>query len=214
MARRLGEKSRLWCYRYLVIRDGERCHYCGASPATRNNGNVSLVLEINHIDQDPWNWQPDNLDLACKGCNLAQRNRASCAPQGDSAHKERERTEGNAATRIVRTVVDYSSPDAPIPCQANALFEESFRTWVLQRVREEGYHSREDAIYAGAEVVGCSPQVARVYLRKLTSSTGCLKERKDMLGGWVIEFKDGSRQVSFAIAEENHQVQAQPVRMV
>jgi hypothetical protein len=219
MSRRLGEKSRLWCYRYLVVRDGESCHYCGAVPATRNNGNVPLVLEINHIDQDPWNWLPENLNLACKSCNIGQRNRASCAPRGDSAQKERERAEGSPATRVVRSVVDYSHPDAPFTMQANALFEEAFRTWLLQLIREEGFHSEEDAVYAGAEVVGCSPQVTRQYLKKLLSSKGCLTRRKDMLGGWMLEFKDGSRQASL-MPQENHQAQArlpeeaQPVRMV
>jgi hypothetical protein len=213
MPRRLGEKSRLWCYRYLVLRDGEKCAYCGAIPATRNDGSVSLVLEINHIDQDQWNWLPENLDLACKSCNLGQRNRESCAPHGDSAQKERERAEGCPATRIARTVVDYSHPEAPATMQANALFEESFRTWVLQLVREEGFHSKEDAVFAGAEVVGCSPQVTRIYLRKLTSSKGCLKERKDMLGGWMIEFKDGSRQAAL-FSQESRQEASQPHQAV
>ncbi len=204
MPRRLGEKSRLWCYRFLVIRDGERCAYCGASPATRNNGNGSLVLEINHIDQDPWNWLPENLNLACKGCNLGQRNRASCAPRGDSAAKERTLSEGCVSTRVARTAVDYSHPEAPVTMQANFLFEVDFRTWLLQLIKDEKCHSKLDAINAGAERFGCSQLTTARYVAKLTSSAGPLQERKDMLGGWMLEFKQESRQAAFAI-EGNHQ---------
>lgn len=218
--RRLGEKSRLWCYRYLVIRDGESCLLCGALPATRNNGfNVAEILEIDHVDGDPWNWLPENLRLLCKKCNLAERNSASCAPRGDSAHKDREKEEGRLQTRVVRTAVDYSHPEAPVTMQANFLFEVDFRNWLLKLVRNEGFHSREDAVFAGAEKVGCSPQATRSYLRKLTSSLGPLQERKDMLGGWMLEFKSESRQAAFSLkespqAQARFQVEAQPVKMV
>jgi hypothetical protein len=208
MPRRLGENTRLWVYMFLVLRDGEQCSYCRVSPATQNEGE-ELKLEINHIDQDSWNWHPDNLNLACKSCNLAQRNRASCAPNRDSAHKEKEHVEGRPATRIVRTVIDYSHPEAPATMQANYLFEVDFRSWVLKLIREQGFFPREDAIYAGAEKVGCSPQVTRSYLKKLTSSEGPLKERKDMLGGWMLEFKVESRQDGF-IGQESHQAASQP----
>jgi hypothetical protein len=195
MPRRLSENTRLWCYRYLVIRDGEKCAYCGALPATRNEDNVSLKLEINHIDQDSFNWAPANLNLACKGCNLAIRNHESCAPHQDSACKEKNK-ESHPSTRIVRTVVDYSRSDAPIPMQANFLFEVSFREYVLNRVRDNGFVAEDDAIYAGAERVGCSPQATRCYLKKLVSSEGCLTRRKDMLGGWMLEYKPEHRQAS------------------
>ena len=211
MSRRLGEKSRLWCYRYLTLRDGEQCQLCGANPATRNNGNEPLKLEIDHVDGDPWNWLPENLRLLCKPCNITARNKASCSPHGDSAHKEkeRERAEGHPATRIVKTVVDYSHPEAPATMQANYLFEVDFRNWILKLIQEKGFYSREDAVFAGAEKVGCSPQVTRSYLKKLTSSVGPLKERKDMLGGWMLEYKSESRQISF-IGQESHQAVSQP----
>jgi hypothetical protein len=206
--RRLGEKSRLWCYRYLAIRDGESCKLCGALPVTRNNRfNVAEILEIDHVDGDPWNWLPENLRLLCKKCNLAERNLSSCSPQGDSARKERDKKEGCVSTRVVRTAVDYSHPEAPVTMQANFLFEVDFRTWLLQLIRDEGHHPREDAVFAGAEKVGCSPQATRSYLKKLTSSLGPLQERKDMLGGWMLEFKAESRQGAFVI-QESHQAQS------
>lgn len=208
MPRRLGENTRLWVYMFLVLRDGEQCSYCGISLATQND-KVSLKLEINHIDQDPWNWRPENLNLACKGCNLGERNRASCAPRRDSANKEKEQLEGRPATRIVRTFVDYSHPEAPVTMQANFLFETDYRNWILKLVQEKGFYPREDAVFAGAEVVGCSPQVTRVYLKKLTSSAGPLKERKDMLGGWMLEFKT-KVSIEANLRQESHQAVSQP----
>jgi hypothetical protein len=204
MARRLSEKTRLFCYRMLVYRDGERCQLCGAVPVTRNNGFEPLILEIDHIDGDPHNWQEDDLRLLCKSCNLAARNRASCAPRRDSACKEREREEGRARTRVVRAAVDYSSPEAPVTMQANFLFEVDVRAWILKKVTEGGFYSKPDAIAAAAEVHGCSPQAVRNYLSKLTSSAGPLQERKDMLGGWMLEFKPEYRQAALT-PQESHQ---------
>ena len=80
--------------------------------------------------------------------------------------------------------------------QANFLFEVDFRAWVLKKVRDIGHYPKSDAIAAGAEVVGCSPQAARSYLSKLISSAGPLQERKDMLGGLMLEFKPEYRQPS------------------
>jgi hypothetical protein len=91
--------------------------------------------------------------------------------------------------------------------QANFLFEVDFRAWLLQLIRDEGHHPREDAINAGAERFGCSQLTTKRYVAKLTSSSGPLQERKDMLGGWMLEFKQASRQAAFAIEGENHQVQ-------
>lgn len=211
--RRLGEKSRLWCYRYLAIRDGESCCLCGMLPATRNNGfNVAEILEIDHVDGDPWNWLPENLRLLCKKCNLAERNRSRCALSGDSAHKEREKEEGCVSTRVVRTAVDYSHPEAPVTMQANFLFEVDFRNWILKKVRDDGHYSKPDAIAAGAEIVGCSPQATKSYLSKLTSSAGPLQERLDMLGGWMLEFKSESRQAAFTLPESRQsQLHQEPV---
>jgi hypothetical protein len=208
--RRLGENALLWSYRFLVLRDGEHCQLCGQIPATRNNGySGAEKLERDHIDGDPWNENPDNLRLLCKKCNLAERNRAACAPRGDSPQKEREKKEGLPTTRIARLAVDYSSPSAPIPCQANFLFEVDVRKWILQKVADNGFYSKLDAIAAAAEIVGCSPQAVRSYLTKLTSSAGPLQERKDMLGGWMLEFKESSRQKAL-FSTESRQVGSLP----
>jgi hypothetical protein len=206
--RRLGEKSRLWCYRFLALRDGERCRLCGAFPVTRNDGNVPLRLEIDHIDGDPWNWQVINLRLLCKKCNLAERNRASCAPSGDSARyvcvQKELSEEGSPSTRVIKEAVDYGRGTPEM--QANFLFEVDFRAWLLAIIKERGFVLKADAIAAGAETVGCSPATSARYVAKLISSVGPLQERKDMLGGLMLEFKQESRQAAL-FSQESHQVQ-------
>lgn len=97
------------------------------------------------------------------------------------------------SARIVRQVVDYSNPDAPVPMQANALFEVDYKKWVLSRVREQGHYPKDDAVYGGSAAVGCSPLTATRYLRQLLSSVGPLQETKDMLGGWMLTWKDGMK---------------------
>jgi hypothetical protein len=212
MSRRLGEKSRLWCYRFIALRDGDRCRSCGAFPVTRNNGNVSLVLEIDHIDGDPWNWQPDNLRLLCKKCNLAERNRASCAPRVDSAYM-RKRDEGHESTRIVREVVDCDDPSAPVTVRLNARYETLARTYALQLIAEKGYRLKVEVVAGMAEVTGCSIITAARYLAKLLGPAGPLQERKDMLGGFMLEFKPEYRQAAL-MPEENHQAASQEVPRV
>jgi hypothetical protein len=61
-------------------RDGSRCSHCGwtvGGPLTRFQRRHShakdIVLELNHIDGDPENNQPDNWNLLCTTCNLFWR---------------------------------------------------------------------------------------------------------------------------------------------
>ncbi len=189
MARRYSVNVRLWVYRFLVLRDGEKCSICGKPPVTQNNGSNPQALEVDHIDGNDWNNDPDNLRLAHKRCNIAARNHL---PRGDSAKnvcvQNRVRKEGSPSTRVIREAVDYSRGTAEM--QANFLYEVDFRKWILSMIYERGFITKSDAVAAGAEVVGCSPATATRYLSKLTSSVGPLKLQKDMLGGWSITWKD------------------------
>lgn len=185
MPRRYGVNTRLWVYRYLVLRDGEQCARCFETPTTQNK------LDIDHIDGDHWNHDPDNLRLLCRSCNVALENSARPGRSPDlapSAQKERERAEGKAATRVVREAVDYRQGEASM--QANFLFEVDFRKWLLEKVQDKGGFPKQDAINAGAEVVGCSPSTTTKYLSKLTSSEGPLQEVRDMLGETHLVLKE------------------------
>jgi len=203
MPRRFSANIQIWIYRYLVVRDGEQCARCFEKPGVQNSGvqnersfgqgykindSLPLKLEIDHIDGEPWNNDPDNLRLLCKRCNILLRNKPRPAY---SPKIGRERKEGCASTRIVREVVDYSNPDAPVTMQANFLFEVDARKWCLSKVAEKGFYPKKDTWKGMAELVGCATQTARNYLDKLTGPLGPLREVKDMLGGIMLTWKEG-----------------------
>jgi len=185
MPRRWGINTRLWAYRYLVIRDGERCARCYEIPTTQND-----TLDIDHIDGDDWNNDPDNLQLLCRSCNVIKENkrRAGGTSPSDQYVCEREGKEGKASTRVSRDIVNYKEGSQEM--QANFLFELDFRKWLLGKIRDLGGYPKLDAINSGAEVVGCSPSTTVRYLGKLISREGPLQEDKDMLGDIVLTLKD------------------------
>lgn len=189
MPRRWGTKTRTWAYRFLVLRDGELCARCFEIPTTLN------ALDIDHINGIPWDDDPDNLRLLCRRCNVTLENQARVtrnhkeppSDQRESEKVERERREGQSATRIVREEVNYRQGE--VSMQANALFEVSFRSWLIPLIREGGHYLKTDAVAAGAEQVGCSPLTTSRYLAKLTSSSGPLEEVKDLLGNMMLQLK-------------------------
>lgn len=185
MPRRWGINTRLWAYRYLVLRDGEMCSRCYEIPTAQKD-----TLDIDHIDGNDWNNEPDNLQLLCRSCNVTKENqrRAGVAPPGDQYVCEREGKEGKAQTRVSREVVNYAEGSTEM--QANFLFELDFRKWLLGKIRVLGGYPKLDAINSGAELVGCSPSTTARYLVKLTSSAGPLRESRDMLKDTILELKD------------------------
>ena len=184
---RFQANTKLWVYRFLVLRDGEQCARCYEKP-TAKNGNSSSGLDIHHQDGNPFNNEPDNLALYCRACNNKAR---SNGHQPYSATCEREREEGKASTRVTREALNFRSPDTPTTMQANFLYELDFRRWLLQAIQDKGFISKQDAINGGAEIVGCSPLTSSRYVAKLTSSAGVLNEVRDMLGETVLTWKPG-----------------------
>lgn len=198
MPRRWGQNVQLWVYRYLVARDGEQCARCFTIPGAGVKNEGTVPLEIDHIDGDPWNNEPTNLRLLCKPCNITLRNHPHadspknvCGGESERPRAAEERGEGQPATRVVRQDVDYRHAEAPPTMQANFLFEIDFRSWLLKQVQERAFVPRQDAIDAGAELVGCSPKTTERYVRKLVSSCGPLQEVRDMLGSTMLTWKAG-----------------------
>lgn len=181
MPRRWGINTRLWAYRFLVLRDGELCARCFNIPTTQND------LDIDHIDGDPWNNDQNNLRLLCRRCNVTLENQSRKLPS-DQYVCERERKEGKAQTRVSRDIVNYKEGSTEM--QANFLFELEFRRWLMGKINELGGYSKLDAIASGAELVGCSPTTTARYLLKLTSNSGPLKEDRDMLGDFILTMKE------------------------
>ena len=264
--RRWTRNIRAWVYLYLVLRDGEQCAICHATPTPRKpntrrgnpvvtptaqNHNASRAnpkkvpttqnvsttqnqntlrttsivssttqttiptaqnenklrttaiassttqstLDIDHIDGNPENNDPDNLRLLCRRCNVATSNRSNPRRSHSSdlcvcmcvSESERERREGRPATGTGRDEADYrkASPEM----QANLTCEPPFRRWIMATVTSNGFYDRTTAMNEGAEVVGCSPATTARYLAKLTSASGPLTETKDALGYSVLILK-------------------------
>ena len=174
MPKRWGVNTRLWAYRYLVLRDGEFCQECGKIPTTQN------TLDIDHVDGNPKNNEKDNLRLLCRICNTKLGNRARPWSDKREREREREREEGKPATRISKEDANYrqGSPEM----KANLLYEVSFRRWLMSQICSQGGYYKKEAITEGAELFGCSPLTTARYIEKLTSKAGTLREEKDSLG--------------------------------
>jgi len=175
MPRRFSSETRRWIYNFLALRDGEQCAICGEIPTTRN------TLDIDHIDGNPRNNEQSNLQLACRGCNVAKENKRRPGVQGE---RERE----NPNTRVFKLAIPYGSGSPEM--QANACYEIPYRVWLLSYIVEHGFIGKPDAINAGAEYVGCNPTTARKYLDKLVSLAGPCAETKDATGQTVISLKE------------------------
>jgi len=148
-----------------------------------------VKLQIDHADNDPSNWTPDNLHLLCQTHNLQLRGisvkKKLHALRWYSAKNVcvRERTYGSIGTKVAKDTLDYRS--GSVEMKANSLFEPAFTEWLLTHLPMV----REEAQYSGAQVVGCSPETANRYMKKLTSAAGPLWEFKDGMGTTMVGFK-------------------------
>lgn len=173
-------------YKFIRARDGEYCLQCGRRPPTTQ-------LQIDHADNDPNNWDPENLHLLCRKHNSELRGKTVAEHleliQGYSAKNERERARkrGRENTHLVKELIDFRNASPEM--KANSYYETQYREWLLTNIREQGFIVKVEAVNSGAEVVGCSPLTANRYLAKLTSSVGPLKESKDGTGTVIINFK-------------------------
>jgi hypothetical protein len=162
-----------WIYRFLCMRDGEHCVNCGAGPTN------TQPLEIDHADCNPVNNAPANLHLLCKPCNLTLR-QVGPKEHARLVSKYSANNEcvcvcanGNPSTEISKAVIGYESGSTEM--RANSYYEVTFRRWILEQVGKVPMIPKQDAIYSGAEIVGCSPATIERYLKKLTSSAGILQ---------------------------------------
>jgi hypothetical protein len=106
------------------------------------------IEEIDHINGDPSDNNPENLRGVHASCNRRrQRGKTTDSDFG------RER-EDSAEIEINR--------DA----------EPRYRKWLFERTGKPSPLYAQEAIYGGAEVIGISPVTARRYLGKATSPQG------------------------------------------
>ncbi len=190
MPKRFTVKQHATVYQFIVARDGEYClicHVCHKIPLP------NVPLEIDHADNNPDNWQPENLHLVCKNDNLdlrsftTEEHIALISECSAFNEREKERERGTAGTSLVKDLVDYRNASPEM--KANSYYEIQYRDWVLTIVRENRLITKEEALNSGSEVVGCSQLSASRYLAKLTSGVGPLKQFKDATGTMVITYK-------------------------
>lgn len=186
MSRHWSRNTYNWAYLYIAIRDGEQCIICRTKPP-------NTKLEIDHIDGDITNNNPDNLCLLCKKHNCEMRGKKPSEHKriihrySLQNAKERENDLAMPATQFVKEVLDYQG--GSVEMQANTMFETRYREWIMNKVTTMNEYLKEEAINAGAELVGCSPLTTRRYLQKLSSSSGPLYETNDAFGRVVLRFK-------------------------
>jgi hypothetical protein len=187
MPKRWTQKQKFWVYQFLVARDDEQCILCRRGPTTKRR------LEIDHIDGNKHNEEPVNLCLLCSSCNKKLENippeqkRRILKKRCDYIVCVREREKSREATLTTRYQVSYQKGSPEM--QANDFFEVDYREWVLKQVREHGFYPKNEAINAGAEIVGCSAVTSRRYLEKLTSAEGILEEYKNPLHQSMLRYK-------------------------
>jgi len=175
-------------YRFIAARDGEYC----LDPSCKRKP-PAVKLQIDHADNNPSNWDPENLHLLCQKHNLEMRQKTAAEhgrlvrEYSAKNEREREKERGRESTGIVKEMVDFRAGSPEM--KANSYYEIRYREWIFRIMREQGFITKADAINSGAEVVGCSPLTASRYLAKLTSSVGTLKETRDATGTIVIAFR-------------------------
>jgi hypothetical protein len=141
--KRLSAQARQLVAEYLDRTYGHKCSLC---PATER-------LEQDHVNGDPSDNRLVNFRWLCKPCNLAARRLIPSAGEGE---RERQNEDQIASAEV----------------SINRDKEPAWRKWLFARVSDNKPCYTEDAIYAGAEAVGCNPQTTRRYLGKVISSAG------------------------------------------
>jgi len=166
-------KMRQIIWAFLAQRDGAYCQTC-----QKTSREVELI--IHHIDGNPRNNDPANLNLQCRSDNekliWAQRVRYSVStPQSVCVNgrncEEGVRAEGDRSLSLLDRELSASSE-----IRLSREKEPVFRSYVMGALLQgDGASlSVEEAVNAGAEFARISTVTARRYLAKMTSSEGAL----------------------------------------
>jgi len=149
--KRVSPQSRQYVGEHLDQTYGHKCSVC---PATDR-------LELDHVNGDPSDNRLANFQWLCKSCNLAARGLNRTARLGECG-SDQQVEDGVASAEI----------------EINREKEPAFRKWLFTRVSDRRPLYKDEAIYAGAETVGCSSQSTRRYLAKLVSAAGIYTTEK------------------------------------
>jgi hypothetical protein len=181
----MGANVHSWAYLYLCVKDGEQCVVCRRKPP-------QVVLQIDHVDDNPQNNNPENLCLMCRTHNCAMRGKKIEHKRIIDAYRiqrENERDIGSAspATRFTKEVLDYHG--GSVEMQANVLYEIKFINWLWRKLETGHEVTKKEATGGGSYISGANTQTVSRYLEPLVSEEGPLCEEKNEFGQVVIRFK-------------------------
>ena len=212
MGNRFTKATRQRLYDQILERgDPEGCAECGRPP------HRAYALTLDHVDGDRDRHDLENLRLLCTSCNTKRQMEARArsaklwqdlAAPGDrnpshpstGARRTPSATWGEGIlsesvgdvglapqrerTRAIRP--DEGSPEM----RAGQVYKTVYRKWIYEQLRTDGQVPKEEAIYSGAYVVGCSSQTTDRYLRIWCSAAGDLLEATNESGVKVIRLKE------------------------
>jgi len=187
MANRFQVNQHRLAYSFIASRDGEYCLICKRTPE-------KVKVQIDHADNNPSNWDPENLHLLCQTHNLQLRvvpvAKKLRTIRWHSANNVcvRERKYGSISTKVAKDTLDYRS--GSVEMKANSMFEPVFTEWILKNLPMP----KSEAIYSGAQIAGCNPVTCERYLKRLTSAAGPLREFRDAMGASTVDFKPDIQQ--------------------
>jgi len=166
---------------WITERDGFYCLACFCEGAGHRS-EPEVSLEIDHADNDPFNWKPENLHWLCKTHNIKFR-RLSVAEHislmaGYSAKNERARERENLTNRTSKPLDLYR--EGSIEMRVNSVAEESWLEWMIGMIKANGSISKDDSINAGAvAAMNVSVLSTKRYYIKHTSILGRFMELKE-----------------------------------
>jgi hypothetical protein len=177
---RLNSTQRKILKGQLLKRDGDRCRVCSVLDRDAD-------LEVDRKDRTK-DYTLANTQLLCHPCNSQKDTRGAMTFQ----------------LRKIRTVDDTESPrTSSFEMLRNLYAEPRFRVWLWRQVMKRGVMRLSDAVNAGAEHSGCSPQTARRYIDKMCSAEGplMLDKTEDQIS--VITMRHDPAQADAVLEQED-----------
>lgn len=144
-----------------------------------------LVLE--HIDNNSFNCNLTNLQLACKKCNYEKNPPKFYNLKGKSLDILRV----GESCKISKFELSGFEPEPQsAEMKKNRIAEPKFRNWVENKMRKPPMMIKsEDVMYGGAEFCEVSIQTTERYLKKMCSIEGKYKIIKDIEGNKYLAWK-------------------------
>jgi hypothetical protein len=170
----------------LRERDGNLCQidFCMDEETYRKKEGKSF--DLHHIDENPYNWNWDNIVLAAHGCNVR------LTPHGKGRYSQERFDETFKSLRIrqLKSVTDMNKVEVGYMRVKNAEFLKSsvckpIMTEELDRIiKKYGKAEKNDLINAMSNASDLSPDVCKKYLSARTNSfNGELEEYSEEIEG-------------------------------